>query len=126
MRFCSVDSEIENLLSADKTSPDDIKIKELFQNILVGEENEKKTEDKEDVDTEEKKADDKDEKDEKKEEEKTQEKPFNEISNAIGIEIGKLKSATAPAYFKVDEQMKRFRNMADQWDKNKPSLLRRP
>ncbi len=32
--------------------------------------------------------------------------------NTKEIEIEKLKNANAPAYFKVDEQMKRFRNMA--------------
>jgi molecular chaperone HtpG len=33
-------------------------------------------------------------------------------TNAMEIEIAKIKNSTAPAYFKVDEQMKRFRNMA--------------
>lgn len=35
-----------------------------------------------------------------------------EDPDAIGVEIQKLKGATAPAYYKVDEQMKRFQKMA--------------
>lgn len=35
-----------------------------------------------------------------------------EDPDAIGVEIQKLKGSTAPAYYKVDEQMKRFQKMA--------------
>ncbi len=35
-----------------------------------------------------------------------------EDPDAIGVEIQKLKGATTPAYYKVDEQMKRFQKMA--------------
>lgn len=35
-----------------------------------------------------------------------------EDPDAIGVEIQKIKGATTPAYYKVDEQMKRFQKMA--------------
>ena len=44
-KFASVDSEIGELLKDESTSPDDIKIKELFTKVLVGEEEKKENED---------------------------------------------------------------------------------
>ena len=37
-KICAIDSIIETLLESDITTPNDIKIKELFKNILVGDE----------------------------------------------------------------------------------------
>ena len=80
-RFAAIDSEFGNILSSDSTDPNDIKIKDLFKKILIGED----------------KKDDKDKED---------------FSASLNVEIEKLKNAQAPAYFKTDEQMKRFKNMA--------------
>jgi molecular chaperone HtpG len=85
LKFCSIDSEIANILSSENTNENDIKIKDLFQKILTG----------------------------KSEDEKEEEAPKNPMEdNSIDVEIQKLKNSTSPAYFKVDEQMKRFSQMA--------------
>ena len=76
-QFVSVESEIENLMGTEATNENDVKIKELFQKILVGEQ--------------------------KKEE---------ETIGGIAVEIAKIKNATAPAFFKIDEQLKRYQHMA--------------
>ena len=68
-KFISIDSEIANLLESEATNDSDIKVKDMFTEILAGGE--------------------------------TQD-----------IEIVKIKNAKAPAYFKVDEQMKRMQQMA--------------
>jgi molecular chaperone HtpG len=39
-------------------------------------------------------------------------KDENPMAGGVDIEIGKLKNAQAPAFFKIDEQMKRFSQMA--------------
>lgn len=71
-KFTAIDSEIENLFEAETTTPEDIKIKDFFGEILSPPKAEGDTEDY--------------------------------------IEIKKV-SAMAPAYFKVDQAMKRFANM---------------
>jgi molecular chaperone HtpG len=83
LKFVSIDSEVENLLSAENTTDEDIKIKEFFQKVLLGE-----------VPKE----------DDKKED-------ANPMDAKMEIEVKKLKAANSPAYFKVDEQMKRFAQM---------------
>ena len=72
LKFGSIDSEIHNVFETEGTSGDDIKIKELFEKVLVSKE-------------------DKEKKD---------------------IELQKIKNSLTPAYFRVDEQMKRFQKMS--------------
>ena len=74
-QFGSIDSEIHNVFETEQTTGDDIKIKELFEQVLSPKkEGEKAPGDKE-------------------------------------IELTKIKNSPTPAYFKVDEQMKRFHKM---------------
>ncbi len=86
IKFGAIDSEFGALLSSGNSTDEDMKIKDLFKKILVGED-----------------KSDKDDKEEKKE---------DMFSSSLDVEIEKLKDSSAPAYFKVDEQMKRFKNMA--------------
>ena len=72
-KFASIDSEVENLLEAGAASADDMKIKEFFKEVLVG--NDK------------------------------------EIEAKLDVDVKNLKNASSSAYFKVDEQMKRFQQM---------------
>ncbi len=85
-KFASVDSEIGTLLEQDATSDSDIKVKDLFTDVLIGK-TENKTETEEDLDS------------------------LNH-GGLKDIEIAKIKNSKAPAYFKVDEQMKRMHQMA--------------
>ena len=90
-KFSSVDSEIENVLASENSSEDDMKVKDLFSQLLLGKSiNEEKKEESED------------------------EKKQDDVDSFAGmeVEVNKIKNSSAPAYFKVDEQMKRFRNMA--------------
>ena len=87
-KFVSVDSEIASLLEQDATTESDIKVKELFTDILIGKtEHGTHTEEEEDADS------------------------LNH-GGLKDIEIVKIKNSTSPAYFKVDEQMKRMNQMA--------------
>ena len=72
-KFVAIDSEVENLLGTTITSPEDIKIKEFFKQVLVG--------------------DDK------------------ELEMKLDVDVKNLKNASSSAYFKVDENMKRFQQM---------------
>lgn len=82
LQFVSVDSEIGNILDSENTTDEDIKIKDLFNNILAP-------------------------------------KKEGEEAPADGeVEISKLSNSTTPAYFKVDEQMKRFAKMAQGMGQN--------
>lgn len=72
-KFSAIDTEIENLLDTSATSADDIKVKEFFKQVLVG--------------------DDK------------------EIEAKLDVDVKNLKNASSSAYFKVDENMKRFQQM---------------
>nr|BDT28891.1 molecular chaperone HtpG [Bacteriovorax sp. HI3] len=85
-KFVSVDSEIASLLEQDATTDSDIKVKDLFTDILIGK-TENKTEEEEDLDS------------------------LNH-GGLKDIEIVKIKNSKSPAYFKVDEQMKRMNQMA--------------
>ncbi|WP_417334854.1 molecular chaperone HtpG [Halobacteriovorax marinus] len=77
LQFVSVDSEIGNLLESENTTEEDMKIKDLFSNILAPK------------------------------------KEGGENSlDGNDVEISKITGSTTPAYFKVDEQMKRFAKMA--------------
>ncbi|MBT3586671.1 MAG: molecular chaperone HtpG [Halobacteriovoraceae bacterium] len=84
VQFVSVDSEFSNLMGTENTTPEDIKIKDLFVSILAPE---------------------------KAKEEGAEEKPAFPMEGGLAVEVEKVKNAKAPAYFKVDEQMKRFARM---------------
>ena len=85
VKFSSVDAEIANILGTENSTENDIKIKELFESIL---------------------APKKDEDEEKKED---QANPFGD--QGMDIEVQNIKNSTTPAFFKVDEQMKRLSKM---------------
>ncbi|MCO4794989.1 MAG: molecular chaperone HtpG [Bacteriovoracaceae bacterium] len=75
-RFSSIDSEIGNILESGSTTDEDIKVKEFFTKVLIGE------------------------------------KKSEEIMDGLSeIEISNFKNSSSPAYFKTDEQMKRFQKM---------------
>jgi molecular chaperone HtpG len=81
IQFTSVDSELSNLVEVENATEDDMKVKDLFSRVLVGEtKSEGDTEDKDPA--------------------------------KMDLEIQKMKNTSTPAYFKVDEQMKRFAKMA--------------
>ncbi len=87
-KFVSVDSEIAGLLEQDATNDSDMKVKDLFTNILIGKtEHGAHTEAEEDLDS------------------------LNH-GGLKDIEIVKIKNSKSAAYFKVDEQMKRMNQMA--------------
>lgn len=86
--FASVDSEIASLLEQEATTDSDVKVKDLFTNILIGKtEHGTHTDNEEDMDS------------------------LNH-GGLKDIEIVKIKNSKSPAYFKVDEQMKRMHQMA--------------
>ena len=72
-KFAAIDTEVENLLDTAQTTPDDIKVKDFFQQVLVG--------------------DNKD------------------LESKLEVDVKNLKNASSSAYFKVDENMKRFQQM---------------
>jgi molecular chaperone HtpG len=72
-KFTAIDSVIETLLESTETTPDDIKVKEFFKEVLVGSD--------------------------------------KEIEAKLDVEVKNLKNASSSAYFKVDENMKRFQQM---------------
>lgn len=84
--FASVDSEIATLLEQDVTNDSDMKARDLFTDILIGK-TDNKTENEEDMDS------------------------LNH-GGLKDIEIVKIKNSKSPAYFKIDEQMKRMHQMA--------------
>lgn len=91
-QFASVDSEISNLLESENTNENDMKVKELFQNILAPVVEPKEGEEKD---------------------------PMAQMGS-MEIEISKIKGANGSAYLKVDEQMKRFAKMAMSMGNNNP------
>ncbi len=72
-KFAAIDSEIEHLLDTTATSADDMKVKEFFKQVLVGDN--------------------------------------KEIEAKLDVDVKNLKNASSSAYFKVDENMKRFQQM---------------
>lgn len=72
-KFAAIDSEIENLLEARATTPEDVKVQDFFTKVLIGDN--------------------------------------KEMEGKLGVEVKNFKNATASAYFKVDENMKRFQQM---------------
>ena len=98
--FTSVDSEIANVLGTENATESDIKIKELFQSILNPST------------------------DNKKEDETKNDNPFG-TDAGLEIEVQNIKNATAPAFFKVDEQMKRLSKMTQQMGGNSPFPIKK-
>lgn len=74
IKYQLVDNAIEELLETENTTDEDMKIKDLFFSILVGDKDEKNP-------------------------------------TQMEIEVKKFSNSTTAAYFKVDEQMKRFAHM---------------
>jgi molecular chaperone HtpG len=72
-KFSAIDSVVETLLESAETTPEDIKIKDFFRQVLVGED--------------------------------------KEIESKLDVEVKSLKNASSSAYFKIDENMKRFQQM---------------
>lgn len=79
-KFVSIDSEIENLLLEGTSSADDMKIKDFFKQVLIGEDKEKEAN--------------------------------------LEIDVKSLKNSSSTAYFKVDENMKRFQQMTRSMGQN--------
>lgn len=86
VKFSTIDSEFENLLSTNNVTDDDMKIKDLFKKLLVGEE---------------------------PSEEEKKDNPLAAMTG-LDIEVKSFKNADYSAYFKVDEQMKRIQQMTAQ------------
>jgi molecular chaperone HtpG len=76
-KFILVDNAMEELLETESATEEDMKIKDLFQEILAP-----KTEETEDS-----------------------------AKDSLEIEVKNFKNAGSAAYYKVDEQMKRFQQM---------------
>jgi molecular chaperone HtpG len=91
--FTSIDSEIANVLGTENATESDLKIKDLFQSILSPS------------------TEDQDKKDEK------EANPFG-ATGGLEIEVQNIKNGTSPAFFKVDEQMKRLSKMTQQMGGN--------
>ena len=72
-KFTAIDSIVETLLDSAETTPDDIRIKDFFKQVLVGEN--------------------------------------KDIEAKLDVDVKSLKNASSSAYFKVDENMKRFQQM---------------
>lgn len=85
-KFASIDSEIQNVLQSDVVDESDVRVKELFQKILIGD-GETKSEAEHDA----------------------QEVNPHALQD---IEVVRTKNSTAVAYFKIDEQLKRLNQMA--------------
>ena len=83
-KFAAIDSEIENLLDAGDTTAQDIKVKDFFKSVLVGDN--------------------------------------KEIEAKLDVEVKNFKNASASAYFKVDENMKRFQQMTKSMGNNAFSM----
>lgn len=85
LKYQLVDNAIEDVLEMENATEDDMKIKDLFVDFLVGKKDE------------------------------------NDPSQ-MEIEIKNFKNSTTAAYFKVDEQMKRFANMTKQMGNSQLSM----
>ncbi|MBF0298052.1 MAG: molecular chaperone HtpG [Oligoflexia bacterium] len=102
-KFVAVNSEVENLLAQENSTDTHMKIKDLFKNILSeihktvspAKQNENET---------------KNEKDNGKEDTKENTKE-NAKENSLEVEIKAYKNSDAPAYFKIDEYMRRLQYM---------------
>lgn len=84
--FAAIDSEIQNILQSDIVDESDVRVKDLFKEILIA-----KT-----PETTEEEAD----------------KDETNPNSLMDIEVVRTKNATTVAYFKTDEQLKRMNQMA--------------
>lgn len=92
-KFSAIDSEYSNLFAGENSTEEDIKIKDMFNAILFPNKKEEAKDDKAEAAS-----------------------PFGGSDN--DIEIIKMNEAGTPAYFKVDEQMKRFAQMSKNMGQN--------
>jgi molecular chaperone HtpG len=72
-KFTAIDTEFEHLLDSENTTADDVKVKDFFKQVLVGEN--------------------------------------KELEGKLDVDVKNLKNASSSAYFKFDENMKRFQQM---------------
>lgn len=79
-KFTAIDTAIETLLETTETTSDDIKVKDFFKQVLVGEN--------------------------------------KEIESKLDVEVKNLKNSASSAYFKIDENMKRFQQMTKNMGQN--------
>ena len=79
-KFVAIDTDIENLLSEEASTADDMKVKDFFQAVLIGENKDKEA--------------------------------------SLEIDVKSLKNSSSSAYFKVDENMKRFQQMTRSMGQN--------
>ncbi|MCY4643784.1 MAG: molecular chaperone HtpG [Bacteriovoracales bacterium] len=91
-KFCPIDTEVENLLQGEKNEEMEKKIKSLLLEVF-------------DI------KEDKKEDGESKEKDKDRDTVVSSDSDTLGVEVKSLKTVHAPAYFKIDHQMKRFQEM---------------
>jgi molecular chaperone HtpG len=96
IKFCSVDSEVEHLVETETVTDEGMKIKDLFQEVLLKVKNQSTPTEKTDS-------------------EEDKEEPANptpDFMKSLDIEVRPVKNSSSPAYFKIDEQMKRFHHMS--------------
>jgi molecular chaperone HtpG len=104
LKFVAIESEMENLLtSTEEVSPDDVKIKDIFQEVLFGK-IAKLT---------------KNENDQNNDDNDNDENDFMGKMGKTDIDVKRLTNASSPAYFKLDEQMKRMQAMTRQMGLNR-------
>lgn len=89
-KFGSIDSEVHNVLDVENTTEEDMRIKDLFCKILAPTPEKKEGEEADPM----------------------------AAMGGMEVEIQKIKNSTSPAYFKTDEQMKRFAKMAQSMGQN--------
>jgi molecular chaperone HtpG len=83
-KFTAIDSAMETLLDATESTPEDMKIKDFFKQVLVGEN--------------------------------------KELEEKLDVEVKSFKNTSSSAYFKVDENMKRFQQMTKSMGQNSFSM----
>lgn len=79
-KFTAIDTAIELLLETTETTADDIKVKDFFKQVLVGEN--------------------------------------KDLESKLDVEVKNLKNSSSTAYFKIDENMKRFQQMTKSMGQN--------
>ena len=97
-KFSSVDSQVGEILESENSTPEDMKVKDLFEKVLGL----VKKEEKKETESEEKPAPSMD----------------DFMNSSLEVEVKNIKNSSSPAYFKVDEQMKRFSKMATSMGQN--------
>jgi molecular chaperone HtpG len=95
-KFSSVDSQVGEILESETATPEDMKVKDLFEKILGLTP-----------------------KKEEKEGEENKDAPMADfMKDTLEVEVKKIKNSSGPAYFKTDEQMKRFSRMSSSMGQN--------